>query len=82
VRFNVRRGGLFPWKSDAPEHVHADQTEILYVLEGRGYMHFDGERKEISPGIFMFVPKGVVHSIEAVSGEDLKVLYVFSPPVK
>jgi mannose-6-phosphate isomerase-like protein (cupin superfamily) len=73
---------FFPGNSHAPEHVHEHQEEILYVLEGRGYMYFDGEKKEIFPGMFMFAPKGVVHSIEAVSKEDLKVLYVFSPPVK
>ena len=72
---------FFPGKSHAPEHVHEHEEEILYVLEGRGQMYFDGEKKEIKPGMFMFVTKCVVHSIETVSNEDLKVFYVFSPPV-
>ena len=63
---------FFPGKSHAPEHVHEQGEEILYVLEGRGYMYFDGEKREIKPGMFMFAPKGVVHSIEATSEEDVR----------
>mgnify|MGYP006297592783 CR=1 FL=1 len=71
----------FPASSHAPEHVHKDEEEILYVLSGQGQMYFDGVPEPIRPGSFMFVPKGIVHSLEATTSEELKVLYVFSPPV-
>ncbi len=73
---------FFPGKSHAPEHVHQKEEEILYVLEGSGYKYFDDRRERIEPGTFMFAPRGVVHSLEATSEEQLKVLYVFSPPVQ
>ena len=72
----------FPPKTHAPPHVHAKEEEILYVLSGFGRMYFDGEPEEIRPGICIYVPPGVEHSIENLSNEPLRVVYVFSPPVK
>jgi quercetin dioxygenase-like cupin family protein len=45
-------------------------------------MYFDGQPEAIRPGSFMLVSPGVEHSLEAGPGADLKVFYVFSPPVK
>lgn len=73
---------VFPGNAHAPVHVHADAEEILYVISGRGRMYFNGKPEDIEPGTFMFAPAGVEHSIEATTNEDLKVFYVFSPPVK
>ena len=72
---------VFPAGRHAPPHVHAEAEEILYVLSGTGKMYFDGVAERIEPGTFMLAKPGVEHSLEADSGEDLKVLYVFSPPV-
>lgn len=72
---------VFPANKHAPAHVHKNEEEILYVLSGSGNMYFDGKPEAIKPGMFMFVPTGVEHSLEAITDEDLKVFYVFSPPV-
>ena len=71
----------FPGNAHAPSHVHEKEEEILYVLEGEGNMYFDGKPEGITEGSFMFVPKGVKHSLEATTEKDLKVFYVFSPSV-
>ena len=73
---------VFPAGQHAPAHVHEEAEEILYVLSGSGNMYFDGTPERIEPGTFMLAPQGVEHSLEADPGEDLKVFYVFSPPVK
>ncbi|MCK4816162.1 cupin domain-containing protein [bacterium] len=72
---------VFPANAHAPSHMHEKEEEILYVLKGEGNMYFDGKPERIKEGSFMFVPKGVRHSLEATSDKDLKVFYVFSPPV-
>lgn len=72
----------FPAGKHAPPHVHEDAEEILYVVSGSGRMYFAGQPEVINPGTFMFVKPGVEHSLEADAGVDLKVFYVFSPPVK
>ncbi len=72
---------VFPGNAHAPSHVHEKEEEILYVLEGEGNMYFEGKPERIKGGTFMFVPKGVEHSLEATTDKDLKVFYVFSPSV-
>ncbi|MBN1588942.1 MAG: cupin domain-containing protein [Pirellulales bacterium] len=73
---------VFPAGQHAPPHVHDAAEEILHVLSGKGRMYFDGVPEPIEPGTFMLAKQGVEHSLEADEGEDLKVFYVFSPPVK
>ena len=73
---------VFPANKHAPAHVHPQEEEILYVLSGKGRMYFNGEPEDIEPETFMLVPPGVEHSLEATTDKDLKVFYVFSPPVK
>lgn len=73
---------VFPANKHAPAHVHPQEEEILYVLSGQGKMYFNGEPEPIKPGTFMLVPPGVEHSLESVTAADLKVFYVFSPPVQ
>ena len=73
---------VFPAGKHAPAHVHENAEEILYVLSGCGNMYFDGQPERLEPGTFMLAKQGVEHSLEADAGEDLKVFYVFTPPVK
>ena len=73
---------VFPAGRHAPAHVHDAAEEILYVLSGTGRMYFDGQPEPLEPGTFMLARQGVEHSLEADEGEDLKVFYVFSPPVQ
>jgi len=72
----------FPANQHAPAHVHEEQEEILYVLEGRGEMYFNNTPERIEKGTCIFVPPRVIHSINNTSNEVLKLAYVFSPPVK
>jgi mannose-6-phosphate isomerase-like protein (cupin superfamily) len=72
---------LFPARSHAPAHVHEGAEEIIYVLSGEGFIHFDGHPEAVRPGSCAYVPPRVEHSIENSSGSPMKVAYVFSPPV-
>jgi mannose-6-phosphate isomerase-like protein (cupin superfamily) len=72
----------FPPKSHAPAHVHELQEEILYILSGKGEFYFNEKPESVEPGTCIYVPPGVTHSINNTSAEILKVVYVFSPPVK
>ena len=73
---------VFPAGKHAAAHVHDRAEEVLYVLSGSGRMYFDGRPEAIEPGSFMLARPGVEHSLEAGPQADLKVLYVFSPPVE
>jgi mannose-6-phosphate isomerase-like protein (cupin superfamily) len=52
--------------------------EVLYVLEGEGFV-IEGEKKAvIKPGSCVFIPQGVIYRIYNVV--ELKMLAVLSPP--
>ncbi len=60
---------------DGPSpHVHHDNDELFYVLEGR--MRFRvGEREvEAGAGAFLFVPRGTVHAARNVGAGPVRLL--------
>lgn len=73
---------VFPAGKHAPPHTHDNAEEVLYVLSGRGTVYVDGEPHAITAGSFILVQQGQQHSLEADAQGDLKVFYVFSPPVE
>ncbi|MBM3301880.1 MAG: cupin domain-containing protein [Deltaproteobacteria bacterium] len=70
-----------PVGSEIEEHIHPNETDIIYVLKGRATMWIEdrGELK-LKPGVFVAVPKGVKHRTYNVK-EDLHVYDVFTPPM-
>ena len=68
-----------PVGTEVDEHIHADQDDILYLMDGKATMWVDGVGEfELAPGAAVRVPKGIRHSIYCVS-EDLLIYDVFSP---
>lgn len=72
----------FPQNSHAPEHVHDNEEEIIYFLSGYGEMFFNGKPEKITEGSIAYIPPNIKHSIKNDSNEVMKLVYVFSPPVK
>ena len=65
---------------DGPSpHVHHDNDELFYLLEGR--MRFwVGERTvEAEAGAFLFVPRGTVHAARNVGAGPVRLLSAFVP---
>ncbi len=62
-------------------HVHPAQTEILYILSGRG-LHEDkeGRRVAFGPGDVVFIPAGCWHANHNPHSERLRVLVIKVPP--
>lgn len=71
----------FPPNAHAPAHDHIQAEEIIYVLSGFGEIHFDGAPEPVEAGSVAYVPAGVEHSVNNRSGEVMRIVYVFSPPV-
>jgi len=72
----------FPARSQAPAHVHRGEEEIVYVLSGHGEVYLDGSPEPLKPGTCVYIPPQVTHSFGNTADEVMKVLYVFSPPVR
>ena len=62
----------------APEHSHS-YDEVVYLLEGEGVYHIDGDHVALSPGTCLHLPPLVRHCIENTGSTDMKVLGVFHP---
>jgi mannose-6-phosphate isomerase-like protein (cupin superfamily) len=62
----------------APDHFHK-YDEVVYVLEGEGMLHVDGETAPLRAGSCVHLPAGLVHCLENVGPGEMHVLGVFRP---
>ena len=62
----------------APDHYHR-YDEVVYVLEGSGALHIDGESTPLRPGSCIHLPAKLVHSLENHGPGEMQVLGVFRP---
>ena len=61
-----------------PLHVHPDEEETFYVLEGQALFHLDGSERSLDAGGFVSVPRGVPHAYLATS-EVARLLILITP---
>jgi len=62
----------------APDHFHR-YDEVVYVLEGEGALHVDGETAPLRAGTCVHLPAGLVHCLENLGPGEMRVLGVFRP---
>ena len=70
------RGDIAPGL--APEHSHV-YDEVIYVLEGEGALHADGEDAPVSAGSCIHLPAYLLHSLENSGGSTMRIVAVFHP---
>ena len=56
-----------------PFHLHPNEDEAIYVLEGELLVHIEGEEHRVGPGGLFFAPRGVPHAF-MVTSETARVL--------
>ena len=61
-----------------PLHMHPNQDEAIYVLEGEILVHVDGEDHRVSERGLFVAPRGVPHAF-LVTSETAHLLAVISP---
>jgi quercetin dioxygenase-like cupin family protein len=61
-----------------PLHLHPNEDEALYVLEGELLVHVDGEGHQVGSGGFFLAPRGVPHAF-TVTSETARVLTLLTP---
>ena len=66
-------------RGPAPSRRNAKSEEVLYVYEGRGVCHIDGQPYDINPGHAAYIPPGAVYQIENLHGAPLKIISVCCP---
>lgn len=61
-----------------PLHLHPEQGEAIYVLEGELLVHSDGEEHRVGPGGLYYAPPGLPHAF-MVTSETAHVLVTLAP---
>jgi quercetin dioxygenase-like cupin family protein len=69
--------GLVP-PGRAPDHFHT-YDEVIYVLEGAGFLEIDGEQAPLRAGSCVHLPARVVHCLANTGDSELRLLGVFRP---
>lgn len=69
----------FPQGTFVPPHVHPDQDEYIYMLEGRLDFWLDGKESAATPGDLARLPMGIAHGIFNKSDVPAKCLFWVSP---
>jgi mannose-6-phosphate isomerase-like protein (cupin superfamily) len=60
-RFNLGVITMQPHRDGPGEHVHPDEDDSFYMLEGEITFTVEGEELVAGPGTFVLVPPGVRH---------------------
>jgi len=70
-----------PGSNVPPPHSHANNEEIIYVLEGMLRYTVGAETRDLMPGETMHTPKGVVHAFANPFEAQVRALVVNTPDI-
>jgi quercetin dioxygenase-like cupin family protein len=70
------RGDIAPGR--APDHSHV-YNEVIYVLEGEGALHTEGEDEPVTAGSCIHLPAYLMHSLENSGDSTMRIVAVFHP---
>ena len=69
-------------KGGPPRHLHHEQEEWFYVIDGEYVIEIDDERHRLGPGDSVLAPRGVPHVWAHVGEGRGRLLIVFQPAGK
>lgn len=68
-----------PGNPGPPPHVHCNEDEAFFLLEGRLELVVEGHVSVIGPGSFVNVPKGILHTFRNVGTIPASFLGLVAP---
>jgi mannose-6-phosphate isomerase-like protein (cupin superfamily) len=73
------RISLYQPKGYVEDHMHERAEHVYYILQGRGLMKLDDRKYVVEAHTAIFVPPGVMHSINNTGLENLLFIVVTVP---
>jgi mannose-6-phosphate isomerase-like protein (cupin superfamily) len=70
---------VIPPNEGPPLHVHGDEDEMWYILEGHFRFRAEERMLDAPLGSFVFVPRGTRHCFQNISDNDARILVMFTP---
>ena len=77
--FGLIEGHQMPPGFESPYHVHSNEDEAFYVLEGEIAFIVDGKWMAGGPGTYAFGPRNIPHGFKVVSDTPARLLLLASP---
>lgn len=71
--------GLVPAGGGPPPHIHENEDETLYILEGKCCVQIGEQQLVASPGDFIFLPRGTLHAFRNDGPDTLRLILTFVP---
>ena len=71
--------GMVPPGGGPPPHIHHFEDESFYILQGTVTVQAGGKTLQASPGDFIHIPRGTVHSFRNEGNVDARLLTTVSP---
>ena len=72
----------FPPGTFVPPHIHINQDEFIYVLEGKFDLILDGKESTATAGDFIRLPMKIMHGLYNKSDQPIKCLFWVTPTRK
>ncbi len=70
---------IVPPGGGPPAHIHRNEDETFYVVEGHTDFLLGEERVTAGPGDFVSVPRGTVHHFHNASDAPARLILTFTP---
>jgi len=80
IRYSLAVARLGPGETSLLHRLK--NSEVYYILGGRGEMIVEGERKKVEPGFVIYVPPGARQKIKNTGDDDLAFLCIVDPSWK
>ena len=79
-RFDFMTGSFAPM-TGPPLHLHREQYDTFYILEGTLTVQVDADVFDIGPGDFLSVPPGVPHTFDNLrnGGRPVRAINIMTP---
>lgn len=74
--------GIIPPGQSSSRHVHPKSEEIVYVVEGEGWVAAGREKKNYKTNHLVFIEPGVYHQYKNTGKKGLLLFVVYSPPAE
>jgi mannose-6-phosphate isomerase-like protein (cupin superfamily) len=62
-----------------PDHVHFNQEEMFFILEGRYEVTVGDQTSVVAPGTIVFIPRNVMHRFKNIGGSMGRMLDLTLP---
>ena len=79
--FSLIEGVWQPGGFDPLPHLHENEDESFYVLEGEFNFQIGDDVVRSGAGSFVFVPKGILHKFSVAGDRPGRLMFLHTPPL-